>query len=148
MIKCTNECPNKEFGGCCFECPKKGECADACDSKPEECGQATYDESAGLIAFKDSSVAVIQQVCDICTAKKQLEEQEKVLKDKIKQAMEKFGVKKFESEQLTITYVGETTAVSVDTTKLKKLHPDIAEECSKTSVKSAYIKVEIAKGVK
>lgn len=81
--------------------------------------------------------------------KKQLEEQEKALKDQIKQAMEKFGVKKFESEQLTITYVGETTAVSVDTTKLKKkLHPDIAEECSKTSVKSAYIKVEIAKGVK
>ena len=148
MIKCENECLKGKFEGCCFVCPFKDECDEACDSRPDICSQSIYDESAGLIAFKDSSVAVIQQVCDICTAKKQLEEQEKALKDQIKQAMEKFGVKKFESEQLTITYVGETTAVSVDTTKLKKLHPDIAEECSKTSVKSAYIKVEIAKGVK
>lgn len=147
MIKCTNECPNNESNGCCFECPKKDNCTDACDGKPEECGQATYDESAGLVAFQEKSLATIQAICDICTQKKQLEEQEKALKDQIKQAMENFGVKKFESDFLNITYIGETTAVSIDTTKLKKLHPDIAEECSKTSVKSAYIKVEV-KGVK
>lgn len=148
MIKCENECPKNEFGGCCFECPDKEKCVEACDLKPEECGQATYDENAGLVAFKDNSVSVIQQVCDICTAKKQLEEQEKTLKEQLKQAMEKFGVKKFESDLLNITYIAETMAVSVDTAKLKKLHPEIAEECSKTSVKSAYIKVEVKKGVK
>lgn len=148
MIKCENECPKNEFGGCCFECPNKEKCVEACDLKPEECGQSTYDENTGLVAFKNNSVSVIQQVCDICTAKKQLEEQEKNLKEQLKQAMEKFGVKKFESDLLTITYYNATTAVSVDTDKVKKLHPDIAKECRKTSVKSAYIKVEVKKGVK
>ena len=61
--------------------------------------------------------------------------------------MEKYGVKKFESDILNITYVAESVATSIDSAKLKKLHPDIAEECSKVSKKSAYIKVEV-KGVK
>ena len=70
MIKCENECLKGKFEGCCFVCPFKDECDEACDSRPDICSQSIYDESAGLIAFKDSSVAVIKQVCDICTAKK------------------------------------------------------------------------------
>ena len=147
MIKCENECPKGKFDGCCHECPEFGKCDRQCDGTPGECEQATFDENAGLIAFQDSQHAVMQQVCDIVTAKKKLDEQEKALKEQLRLAMEKFGVKKFESDLLTITYIGETTAVSVDTTQLKKLHPDIVEECSKTSVKSAYIKIE-TKGVK
>jgi len=91
-------------------------------------------------------MTVLQNIADLCTTKKQIEAQEKELKDKLKQAMEQFGIKKFESDILNITYVPEGTQSKVDTTKLKKLYPDIAEECTKVSKTSAYIKVTVKGG--
>jgi hypothetical protein len=146
MIKCNNECPLKKFDGCCHSCPEFEGCKDACESNPETCGEATFDEEAGLVTFKEQHLAVLKQIADLVTAKKKIEEQEKELKDKLKEAMEKYGIKKFDSDILKITYVAETTSTSVDSAKLKKLYPKIAEECSKTSKKSAYIKVEVKEG--
>ncbi len=143
MIKCNNECPLKKFDGCCHSCPHIEGCKDACESNPNTCGEATFDEETGLVAFKEQQLSVLQQIADLITAKKKLEEQEKELKDKLKEAMEKYGIKKFDSDILTITHIAETTATNIDSAKLKKKHPAIAEECSKTSKKSAYIKVEI-----
>lgn len=57
--------------------------------------------------------------------------------------MENCNIKKFESDILNLTYVAETTATSIDSAKLKKKYPDIAAECSKTSKKSAYVKVVV-----
>lgn len=143
MIKCNNECPLEKFDGCCHSCPDIETCKDACESNPETCGEATFDEETGLVAFKEQQLSVLQQIADLITTKKKLEEQEKELKDKLKEAMEKYGVKKFDSDILKITYIAETTTTSIDSAKLKKKYPAIAEECSKTSKKSAYIKVEI-----
>jgi len=143
MIKCNNECPLGKFDGCCHSCPDIETCKDACESNPETCGEATFDEETGLVAFKEQQLSVLQQIADLITTKKKLEEQEKELKDKLKEAMEKYGVKKFDSDILKITYIAETTTTSIDSAKLKKKYPAIAEECSKTSKKSAYIKVEI-----
>jgi len=100
-------------------------------------------EETGLQVFQQGQLAVLQKIVDIVTAKKKLEEQEKELKEKLKEAMEKCNVKKFESDILNITYVAETTSTSIDSTKLKKKYPDIAAECSKTSKKSAYVKVTV-----
>jgi len=143
MIKCNNECPLGKFDGCCHSCPDIETCKDACESNPETCGESTFDEETGLVAFKEQQLSVLQQIADLITTKKKLEEQEKELKDKLKEAMEKYGIKKFDSDILKITYIAETTATSIDSAKLKKKYPAIAEECSKTSKKSAYIKVEI-----
>ena len=143
MIKCNNECPLGKFDGCCHSCPDIETCKDACESNPETCGEATFDEETGLVAFKEQQLSVLQQIADLITTKKKLEEQEKELKDKLKEAMEKYGVKKFDSDILKITYIAETTTTSIDSAKLKKKYPAIAEECSKTSNKSAYIKVEV-----
>ena len=143
MIKCNNECPLGKFDGCCHSCPDIETCKDACESNPETCDEATFDEETGLVAFKEQQLSVLQQIADLITTKKKLEEQEKELKDKLKEAMEKYGIKTFDSDILKITYIAETTATSIDSAKLKKKYPAIAEECSKTSKKSAYIKVEI-----
>lgn len=143
MIKCNNECPLKKFDGCCHSCPHFEGCEEACESEPNTCGEAIFDEEAGLITFQEQQLAVLQQVADLITAKKKIEEQEKNLKDKLKEAMEKFNVKKFESDILNITYVAATSSTSIDSAKLKKKYPTIAEECSKVSAKSAYIKVTV-----
>jgi hypothetical protein len=143
MIKCKNECQHGEGFICCKLCPEFEGCTDACESEPKTCGDAAFDEEAGLVTFKEQQLAVLQQITDLVTAKKKIEEQEKELKDKLKEAMEKYGVKKFDSDILKITYIAETTATSIDSAKLKKKYPAIADECSKTSNKSAYIKVEV-----
>lgn len=141
MIKCKNSCPLDKFEGCCFECDIKTNCKEACGLNPSDCENATIIEETALETFKNS--AIIQKISDLMLTKKQLEEEEKQLKEKLKEAMEFYGVKKFESDYLTITYVAETTTTTIDTSKLKKKYPDIAEECSRTSRKSAYVKVSI-----
>ncbi len=76
-------------------------------------------------------------------SKAKIEAQEKALKEQLKSAMEEFGIKKFEKENLVLTYIAATTATSVDSKKLKENHPDIFVECSKKSNKSAYVKVTV-----
>lgn len=146
MIKCENTCPLGKFNGCCYSCPEFGKCKDSCSEDFKKCGCSTVDEETALEIFKSQQLTVLQQITSLVTTKKQIEAQEKELKDKLKEAMEQYGVKKFKSDILNITYVAETTSTSIDSAKLKKLHPDIATECSKTSKKSAYIKVEVKGG--
>lgn len=146
MYKCENACPLGKFEGCCHCCPEFGSCAEKCSEHPDTCGESTFDEETALATFKSQHIAVLKQIASVVNAKKQCEAQEKELKDQLKKAMEEYGVKKFESDILNITYIAETTSTSVDSAKLKKLYPKIAEECSKTSKKSAYIKVEVKEG--
>jgi len=146
MIKCKNVCPTGQFEGCCFECDLKEKCEEACQLNPSECDDSIMDEvseETALQTFKQGQMAVLKQIADIITTKKKLEEQEAELKAKLKEAMEKYNIKKFESGILNITYVAETTKTSIDSAKLKKKYPEIAAECSKTSKTSAYVKVTV-----
>ena len=85
---------------------------------------------------------LLKQIADIINHKKELEEQEKAeIKVKVKEAMEKYNIKKFESDILNITYVAESTKTSIDSAKLKKeniLKLLLNVPSSKTS---AYVKV-------
>ena len=152
MIKCQNACPFGIFtdNRCCRECVryKNNTCGSCCSDDPSTCGEAKFDEESGLQTFKTSQVDVMQEICNIVTIKKQVEAKEKELKEKLKEAMEQYGIKKFSSDELEITYVPDGTRTTVDGTKLKKLHPEIAEECSKVSKTSAYVKVTVKGGDK
>lgn len=144
MIKCIDgECPRGKFGGCCVECPDIDSCDDACAMVHDDACGAKYEEENSLATFETQQLEVLQKITEVVNIKKQYEEQEKALKEQLKSAMEKYNVKKFESDVLNITYVDETTATSIDSAKLKKLYPNIAAECSKTSKKSAYVKITL-----
>ena len=145
MIKCKNECPEGKFEGCCFFCEVKG-CESKCDKAPSDCEDAIQEEGSeeqALAEFKGNQLTVLQAIVSLIQQKKAMEDEEEKLKAKLKEAMELYGIKKFSSEVLDITYVAETTSVSIDSAKLKKKYPDIAAECSKTSNKKAYIKVTV-----
>ena len=152
MIKCQNACPFGIFtdNRCCRECVryKNNTCGSCCSDDPSTCGEAKFDEESGLQTFKTSQVDVMQEICNIVTIKKQVEAKEKELKDKLKAAMEQYGVKKFSSDELEITYVPDGIRTTVNGAKLKKLHPEIAEECSNVSKTSAYVKVTVKGGDK
>ena len=144
MIKCSGECPNDKGNTCCFNCELKLECNDACASNPEDCNESVQvDEETAVSTFETKQATTIKTIAEICTAKKKLEEQEKQLKEQLLKAMETNNVKSFNNDVLKITYVAATTTNSVDSKKLKKKYPNIAAECSKTSNKSAYVKVEV-----
>lgn len=148
MTKCENPCPYGKFDGCCHFCPDRGSCADACPEKVDECGQAIFDEEAGLQAFQQSQLATLNAIASLTAHKKAIEDQEKAMKAALYEAMMKFGVKKFESDVLNLTLVEPTTSTSIDAAKLKKKYPAIAAECSKSSAKAGYVKIALKGGEK
>ena len=58
-------------------------------------------------------------------------------------AMEKYGVKSFDTPEIKFVYVAPTKRTSIDSTKLKKELPDVAAKYSKTTPVSASVKITV-----
>lgn len=131
---------------CCQECDKRKSCQEVCDSvwlnEGEGCEDAFNEETALGFMKKDASF-VIKMITAISVQKKRLEEQEKEMRAMLIKAMEQYGVKKFESDSVTFTYIAPTVRSSIDSAKLKKELPDVAEKYTKTSNVSASVKIEV-----
>lgn len=147
-IKCKQPgCPF-EYKHCCIECEELEHCTSSCNLKPDSCKNSEMNGETSLQVFKNANVEVINAIAQISVAKKQIEEQEKTIKEKLLAAMEAYGITKFENDAIKITYYAPSTTTSIDSTKLKKEQPDIAKEYSKTSNKKSYIKIEVKAGDK
>lgn len=146
MTKCENPCPFGKFDGCCHFCPDRATCTDACPEKVDECGQAIFDEEAGLQAFQQSQLATLNAIASLTAHKKAIEDQEKEMKTALCKAMQKYGIKKFESDVLNLTFVEPTATTSIDSAKLKKKYPDVAADCSKITAKLGYVKITLKGG--
>lgn len=127
---------------CCFNCSKQTECDDRCSLKSNEGCPNMYSEDE-LVDLNKQVPDVIKAIADICTQKKQLDEQEKLMKKKLQEAMEQYGVKKFENDIISVTYVAPATRTSIDSDKLKKEHPEIVQQYSKTTNVSASIRISV-----
>lgn len=132
---------NRECQNCCFFCNKKETCEDVCGEMEERCEEQV--EETDLQVIQSAVPDVLQAITDITVQKKKLDEQEKVMKQKLLQAMEEYGVKSFENAKVKFMYVAPTTRTSIDSAKLKKEHPDIAEQYSKTSNVSASVRITV-----
>lgn len=77
--------------------------------------------------------------------KKELDEEYKQYKKALLDAMEEYGVEKVDSEDLLVTYVGETERVSVDSKKLEKEFPEVYAQCLKVSTVKPSVRVKIRK---
>lgn len=147
-IKCNAKgCPH-EYEHCCFECDEQAECESRCNLKPESCNNSEYEGGTDLQVFKNANIEVINAIAQLTTAKKQIEEQEKTMKEKLLEAMEKNGITKFDNEVIKVTYYAPSTTSTIDSTRLKKEQPEIAKEYTKTSSKKSYIKIEVKAGDK
>lgn len=78
-------------------------------------------------------------------AKKEAEATAKEYRQKLYEAMRQQNISSFETadKSMLITCVAETTKTSIDSAKLKKELPEIAEKYSKTSTVSGYVKITI-----
>lgn len=133
---------NAECQKCCFYCEKKETCNDACFNCEENCEEAVGEETE-LDVMNSAVPDVLKAITDITLQKKKLDEQEKLMKKKLQEAMEQHGIKSFENADVKFLYVAPTTRTTIDSAKLKKDHPDIAEQYSKTSNVSASVRITV-----
>lgn len=150
MIKCK-VATNSECGKmcCCLECEEHKTCNIVCgyvfDGKftdPKACENAVL-EGGEMVAFKEKTLAVIQAIADIASKKKELEDQDKKMREQLEAAMEQYNIKSFENDLVKITYTEPTTRTSVDSAKLKKNYPDIYTECSKISDVKGSVRITV-----
>ena len=150
MIKCrqitSGEATTPTCGQniCCFCCDRKDSCEEVCGDADmaHDCPDA-FDEEAALVTMKKDAAAVIKAIAALTIQKKKIEEQEKEMRAQLMKAMERYGVKKFESDSVTFTYIALTVRNTIDSAKLKKEMPDVAAKYMKTSNVSASVKIEV-----
>lgn len=151
MIKCKIAIEgNYECQNCCFYCDKRNDCEDECTEisrvdfeDPLKSCEEVVGEETELDVMSSAVPDVLKAITDITVQKKKLEEQEKLMKKKLQEAMEQHGVKSFENADVKFVYVEPTTRTTIDSTKLKKELPDIAEKYSKTSPVSASVRITV-----
>lgn len=143
MVKCKNgDC--KDYGdACCFNCIERESCESSCMDDPNKCGYSVTENSQELTLFQSNAMAIMQNIATLDRMKKELDAKDKVLRQELQEAMDKYGVKKFENDILKITYVEPTTRTSIDSARLKKELPAIAEKYSKISQVKGSVRIEV-----
>ena len=98
-------------------------------------------EEGQLIIAKN----IIEAIKNCEKQKKEAEELEKNLREKLLEAMEKYGQDKWVSpdETLKITYTPENEVSTFDTTRFKAEHQDLYFEYQKTSPRKASIRITV-----
>ena len=92
-----------------------------------------------LVKYENNEIVVSKSVVDLLKdfkkKKVEIELQEKQLREELLEAMEKYGVLNWESDDKTVKaiYKKGYERNSIDSTRLKKELPDVAEEYSKTT---------------
>ena len=93
--------------------------------------------------MQTEAAAVITAIAALTIRKKQIEEQEKAMKEQLKKAMEKYGVKSFDNETVKFTYVAPTVENRIDSKALKADFPDVAAKYTKQNPKAGYVKITV-----
>ena len=142
MIKCKEfECDNGKGFICCCECDEI--CENSCTYFPSNCGNAIKEENTELTLFQSNAMAIMQEIANLDRMKKELDAKDKVMRQELQEVMDKYGVKKFENDILKITYVEPTTRTTIDSTRLKKELPAVAEKYSKISQVKGSVRIEV-----
>lgn len=112
-----------------------------------ECERAGVLYTQELTTIDDGQLAALAELERYIAAaeatKKAAEQQRDELKAKIMAAMEQNGIKTFETNKIRLTYVAPSTRATIDTARLKKELPEIAEQYAKTSETKASLKITI-----
>lgn len=87
---------------------------------------------------------IVNKIIEFNKAKKEMEYQEKLLKDGLMEAMNNLGIKKFIINGLSATIKEGSTRTTIDSKRLKEECPDIYEAYSKTSEVKSSITLSVA----
>lgn len=136
----ADSCP-MDLNICCHECSfANTTCKNSCEENPCECG-SLVEVPGEMTGFSGAVPQTINAIISLLRAEKELAAKKNELKEKLEAAMTVYGVDKWENEYISFTRVAPTTKTSIDSTKLKKLYPEAAAECTKVSPVKGYVKV-------
>ena len=143
MIRCKNgECTRGKGDLCCCRC-NDVDCKDRCDDDPNICDQSVIEGESDIVIFQSKAMGIMQTIADLDLQKKRLEAQDKVVRQELQEAMDKYGIKKFENDILKITYVEPTTRETIDSKKLKEDLPAVAKKYTKISQVKGSVRIEV-----
>ncbi len=153
MIKCKDAIDYGSDCGsdiCCFCCPDKDDCNLICydveqnkSECPDKCPNMvrTPDE---LKVMEEAVPDKIQEITDLMIRVKEAEERISKIKGELLKAMVDKGIKKFENDRVSFTYVAPTTRKTLDKKKLEKEHPEInLADYDKLSKVSASVRIQV-----
>lgn len=130
-------------------CPSNFGLNDLGDNCTQQC-DSCWNKALTGIEFKAAVpglpveiMPVLKKLQELEIQSKQIKETEELLKADLLKAMETHGVKKWDNEVMTVTYTGATTRTSIDSAKLKKELPDVAEKYTKTSNVKSSIRIKL-----
>lgn len=107
-----------------------------CDLNDTEFFSPTFSDETELIRVESELVELQKMI-------KYYEEQKKRLSEDFVKNMEANGIKKFENEHLTITYVPATFTDRFDTAKFKELQPMLYKEFLTVSPRKASVRIKL-----
>lgn len=117
-----------------------------CENDCKKC----YDNALVGIEFKaevpslpEEKLVILTKLADLEIKAKEIKEQQTKLKTNLLEAMETYGVKKWDNEIMTVTYTEPTTRNTVDSAKLKKELPDVFSKYIKTSKVASSIRIKL-----
>ena len=100
-----------------------------------------------LVPVEQAQLSKLEEAEDLIKyydfLKKKAQEQSDEIKKAIMKAMEDNSVYSFENEALKVTYVAPTTRTTIDSARLKKELPEIAEKYTKRSDVKASLRITI-----
>lgn len=104
-----------------------------------------YERKSLEIDFVDAEkiLSVQRALKTLDLKKKELEDQEKEMKQALIKKMEENGVKSIDNDLFKITYVEGYERESIDSTRLKKEKPEIAAEYIKSSTVKASVRITL-----
>ena len=148
MLKCkiASESPcGKDC--CCYDCKDAKKCEDKCPTY-EELGKDVLTkceelEQTEVVTLDKKVPESIKILTDIVQQKKHIEEVEKQVRETLLHTMEQHGIKSFENDVIKLTYVAPSERKTIDSTRLKKEHPEIAEAYMKVSQVKSSVKIEV-----
>lgn len=114
-------------------------------SFPEDEELEERQEETGLQQMQSKAGELITAIARLEIEKKRIEENEKAMRAKILEAMKEYGVKSFVSNEVRFTYIDPGTRTRIDTARLRKEMPDIAEQYTKESVTSESVQIRVVK---
>ena len=96
-------------------------------------------EDGQMILSEDA----IDSIISIETEKKKIDKQYKKYREALLAGMEAYGLTKFESDDLLVTYVEPTERIGIDQKKLYKEYPSAAFACEKESAVKSSVRVTV-----
>lgn len=99
-----------------------------------------------IALLNDTYAVQFQKLGHLLQAKKEIEADEKAIKEELEEAFIKYGIKKFENEHVIMTYIAPSESKSINLKAFQDAEPvtyaELLEDYPKVTKKKGYIRFE------